>query len=153
MKILMVCLGNICRSPIAEGILQSKIEKYGLPWTVDSAGTSSWHSGECPDDRAIDIAKKYGVDISCQKSRQFSPYDFEKFDRIYAMDASNYQNIVRLALTDEEKNKVGMILNEATPGTNRQVPDPYWNDNGFDDVYKMLDEACEAVVKKYAVKV
>src|SRR5688500_7834485 len=149
MKILMVCLGNICRSPIAEGIMKSKIEKYGLPWTVDSAGTSSWHAGECPDDRAIAIAKKYGVDISCQKARQFSPYDFEKFDRIYAMDASNYRDILRLALTDEEKQKVGMILNESNPGGNKQVPDPYWNDNGFDEVFKMLDEACEAIVKKY----
>ncbi|MDZ4844623.1 MAG: low molecular weight protein-tyrosine-phosphatase [Chitinophagales bacterium] len=153
MKILMVCLGNICRSPIAEGILKSKIEKHGLPWTVDSAGTSSWHSGEQPDNRAIAITKKYGVDITYQKARQFSPYDFEKFDRIYAMDAGNYRDILRLALTDDEKQKVEMILNESFPGMNKQVPDPYWNDNGFDEVYKMLDEACEAVVKKYAVNV
>lgn len=149
MKILMVCLGNICRSPIAEGILKSKIEKQGLPWMVDSAGTSSWHAGEQPDDRAIAIAKKYGVDISYQKARQFSPYDFEKFDRIYTMDAANYRDVLRLALTDDEKQKVGMILNESFPGMNKQVPDPYWNDNGFDEVFKMLDEACDAIVKKY----
>ncbi len=149
MKILMVCLGNICRSPIAEGILKSKIEKRGLPWTVDSAGTSSWHSGEQPDERAIAIAKKYGVDITYQRARQFSPYDFEKFDRIYAMDAGNYRDVLMLALSDEEKQKVEMILNESSPGSNKQVPDPYWNDNGFDEVFKMLDDACEAIVKKY----
>lgn len=133
--------------------MKTKIEKYGLSWTVDSAGTSAWHAGEQPDLRAIEIAKKYCIDITYQRARQFSPYDFEKFDRIYAMDASNFQNIVRLALTDEEKDKVEMILNESIPGMNKQVPDPYWNDNGFEEVYQLLDAACEAVVKKYAVNV
>ncbi len=149
MKILMVCLGNICRSPLAEGILKSKIEKHQLPWTVDSAGTSAWHVGERPDMRSIEIARKYSIDISGQRARQFSPYDFEKFDRIYAMDAANYNDVIRLSLHDGEKEKVAMILNESHPGTNKQVPDPYWNDNGFDEVFKMLDEACEAIVKKY----
>ena len=153
MKILMVCLGNICRSPIAEGILKSKIEKYNLPWMVDSAGTGSWHSGEQPDERAVDIATKYGVDITYQRARQFSPYDFERFDRIYAMDAGNYRDVLQLAQSDVEKEKVEMILNESYPGENRQVPDPYWDDNGFDNVFKMLDAACEAIVKKYAVNV
>ena len=149
----MVCLGNICRSPIAEGILKSKIEKYGLQWQVDSAGTGAWHIGETPDERAVEIAKTYGIDLTYQRARQFSPYDFEKFDRIYTMDASNYQDVLRLALSDNEKQKVEMILNESFPGLNKQVPDPYWNDNGFEEVFKMLDEACEAIVKKYAVKV
>jgi protein-tyrosine phosphatase len=152
MKILMVCLGNICRSPIAEGIMKSKIERHGLKWKVDSAGTGAWHVGEMPDDRAVGIAKKYGIDITYQRARQFSAYDFEKFDRIYAMDAGNYQDVIRLALSDDEKEKVGMILNESFPGENRQVPDPYYNDDGFEEVFKMLEEACELIIKKYAVK-
>jgi len=153
MKILMVCLGNICRSPIAEGIMKSKIERYGLQWRVDSAGTGAWHVGECPDERAVGISKKYGVDITYQKARQFSPYDFGRFDRIYTMDASNYRDVLQLALSDDEKQKVEMILNELFPGENRQVPDPYYNDEGFDEVFKMLDEACERIIKKYGVKI
>ena len=142
----MVCLGNICRSPLAEGIMQSKIEKHGLDWKVESAGTSGWHVGEKPDLRSIEVAEKYGVDITNQKSRQFAPYDFERFDIIYAMDASNYRDITGLALTDEEKDKVRMILNEVYPGENRGVPDPYWDDNGFEQVFQILDEACEKII-------
>lgn len=143
----MVCLGNICRSPLAEGIMREKIRQYQLDWEVDSAGTSSWHLNERPDDRSIEVADKYGVDITGQRARQFSPYDFERFDRIFAMDRENYQNIIRLALTDEERNKVSLILNESYPDKDLDVPDPYWNDDGFEEVFRLLDEACEAIVR------
>ena len=143
----MVCLGNICRSPLAEGIMKSKIEKYKLNWAVDSAGTSSWHVGEKPDDRSIEVADQYSVNLREQKSRQFAPYDFEQYDRIYAMDAANYRDITGLALNEEETEKVRLILNEVYPGENRGVPDPYWDDNGFQKVFQMLDEACEQIVK------
>ncbi len=148
----MVCLGNICRSPLAEGILKNKLFKYGLKWEVDSAGTSNWHSGEPPDDRAVATAKKYGIDISKKRGRQFSLDDFGRFDRIYAMDATNHHDILCMALSEIEKEKVELLLNESYPGLKKEVPDPYWN-NGFDEVFKMLDEACEMIVKKYAVKV
>lgn len=149
MKILMVCLGNICRSPLAEGILQHKADEKGLVWTVESAGTSSWHSGEKPDRRSIAKAKEYGIDISGQRSRKFEGYDLEIYDLIYAMDSSNYQDIIRLAKTEAEKAKVKIILNESIPGMNQSVPDPYWNDNGFEEVYQLLEKACSAIVEKY----
>jgi protein-tyrosine phosphatase len=152
MKILMVCLGNICRSPLAEGILQHKVQQLGLNWQIDSAGTSGWHAGALPDSRSIAIAEKYGVDITYQRSRQFSPYDMEAFDLIYAMDASNFRDIKKHAETAEEKEKVKMILNELYPKENRSVPDPYYDDNGFEDVYDMLNRACDAIIKKYAVE-
>ncbi len=150
MKILMVCLGNICRSPLAEGILKHKIEQHNLDWQVDSAGTSSWHAGELPDSRSVDIARKYGIDITEQRARQFSPYDIERFDIIYAMDASNYRDIVKHANNHTEKEKVKMILNELKDKSNRSVPDPYYDTNGFDEVFKMLDAACDAIIEKYA---
>ncbi|CAN5331973.1 low molecular weight protein-tyrosine-phosphatase [soil metagenome] len=149
MRFLMVCLGNICRSPLAHGILEAKIAQHGLPWTVDSAGTSGWHSGGCPDGRSMAVAKKYGLDISGQCSRQFRHYDFEAFDVIYVMDRSNLSNVLALAATAEERAKVKMILNEIYPGQNKEVPDPYYDDNGFEEVYDMLERACEAVVRRY----
>jgi protein-tyrosine phosphatase len=145
----MVCLGNICRSPLAEGILKHKIEKSGLNWEVDSAGTSAWHAGEMPDPRSVAIARKYGVDITYQRARIFSPYDIEQFDLIYAMDASNYRDIIKHTNSKEEKEKVKMILNESYPKENRSVPDPYYDDNGFEDVFKMLDEACDKIIERY----
>lgn len=152
MKILMVCLGNICRSPLAEGILQHKANQKGLNWKIDSAGTSGWHAGELPDKRSIAIAKKYGIDITYQRSRQFSPYDIEQFDIIYAMDASNYRDIKSMAHTEEEKQKIKMILNEIEPNQNRSVPDPYYDDNGFEEVFQMLNKACDVIIKKYESK-
>lgn len=149
MRFLMVCLGNICRSPLAHGILEAKIAQYHLPWTVDSAGTSGWHAGGPPDKRSIAVAQKYGVDIGGQCSRQFSHYDFEAFDVIYVMDRSNLANVLSLAATDAERNKVKMILNEIYPGSNKEVPDPYYNDNGFEEVYYMLERACEAIISRY----
>jgi protein-tyrosine phosphatase len=150
-KILMVCLGNICRSPLAEGILQSKLPKD--LFQVDSAGTGSWHIGSQPDLRSIAIAKQKGIYISHQKGRQFSKSDFQYFDYIYAMDSQNYKNIIALATNDEEKSKVKMILNELFPGENVDVPDPYFGlENGFEKVYHMLDEVCTIIAEKLIQK-
>jgi len=149
MKILMVCLGNICRSPLADGILRFKAKSNNLNITVDSAGTSRWHVGENPDIRATATARKYGVDISKLVAREFSVKDFEEFDKIYVMDISNYRDVINLASTKEDEAKVEMILNLIHPGKNLSVPDPYFGgDEGFDNVFKMLDEACEEIVKQ-----
>ncbi|MDY0779183.1 low molecular weight protein-tyrosine-phosphatase [Tenacibaculum sp. IB213877] len=147
MKILMVCLGNICRSPLAEGILKSKVNSAKV--FVDSAGTSGYHQGELPDSRSIATAKKRGIDITDQRSRQFLIADFDSFDWIYAMDESNYRNIISLSRGEEDTQKVKMILNEAEPNSNLSVPDPYYGgDKGFDNVFDMLDEACEIIASK-----
>ncbi len=145
----MVCLGNICRSPLAEGVLQEKLNRKGLDIKVDSAGTGGWHVGQGPDLRAIAIANKYGVDISNQKARQFSSTDFEEFDIIYAMDSSNLSDIVSLAKSSEDIEKVRLILDELNVGNNNYVPDPYYGgDEGFEKVYELLDAACEIITKK-----
>ena len=150
-KILMVCLGNICRSPLAEGILASKLPKN--KFTVDSAGTGSWHVGHSPDERSISVGKKNKIDISNQKGRQFSTTDFDTFDYIYVMDSSNYSDVVELAKTQEHKDKVQMILNDLFPNENVDVPDPYFGlPNGFEIVYNMLDEVCEVISKKLIEK-
>ena len=145
----MVCLGNICRSPLAEGILKNKLLERGLDWTVDSAGTGFWHIGEPPDPRSVSTAKKYGLDISRQRARQIRPADLKEYDLILAMDSSNYQDILRLANGSRQETKVEMILNYVDPGSNRNVPDPYWNDDGFDQVFRMLEEACDKVIEKH----
>jgi protein-tyrosine phosphatase len=150
MKVLMVCLGNICRSPLAEGILRNKIEKKGLPWTVDSAGTGDYHVGSMPDSRSIAVAKKYNIDITDQQARQFKTRDFSDFDLILVMDASNFRNVVNLARNDADVNKVEMIMNLASPGQNIEVPDPYWSNDGFEQVFSMLDNACESLLEKYS---
>lgn len=149
MRILMVCLGNICRSPLAEGILRKKIEERNLDWYVDSAGTSSWHVGEQPDPRSILTAKKHGIDITNQRARQLKPADLDRFDMILAMDHSNYREIIRYALTEEQKAKVHLIMNFLSPGCNEAVPDPYWDDDGFEKVYGMLNEACERLIDQF----
>ena len=149
MKILMVCLGNICRSPLAEGIMQEKINQHGLDWEVDSAGTGAWHVGELADPRSRSTAKHHGIDIDHQRARQFKAQDLKAFDLIYAMDSSNFQNIIRLAESDVEKEKVAMIMNEDKPGYNEGVPDPYYDNDGFELVYDMLDRACEKIIEKY----
>ena len=146
-KILMVCLGNICRSPLAEGILKSKLPKNSF--SVDSAGTASYHVGSKPDVRSIAVASKYGLNISNLKGRQFNVSDFDEFDWIYVMDEANFKNVIKLARNDEDIRKVKMILNEVYPNQNYSVPDPYYGgDEGFDNVYKMLDEACNVITKK-----
>ncbi|NMH89462.1 low molecular weight protein-tyrosine-phosphatase [Flavivirga algicola] len=146
-KILMVCLGNICRSPLAEGILKSKLSSD--LFQVDSAGTANYHTGNSPDKRSIAVARKYGLDISHLKGRQFKTSDFDLFDFIYVMDESNFRNVTSLARNDEDIAKVKFILNEVYPNQNYDVPDPYYGgDEGFENVYKMLDEACDVIAKK-----
>lgn len=149
MKILMVCLGNICRSPLAEGILKRKVKMNNLDWQVDSAGTGGWHVGALPDSRSIQVAKKNGIDITDQRARKFQTSDLDQFDLIFAMDSSNYQNIVRHSVSDDQKEKVQLIMNMVQPGMNESVPDPYWDDNGFDQVFHMLEEACDQVIEKF----
>ena len=143
----MVCLGNICRSPLAEGILKSKTSPESV--FVDSAGTTAYHIGNKPDQRSINVAAKYGLDISSQRARKVSVKDFDTFDRIFAMDQSNYDHLLLLARTDLDISKIKLILNEAHPNQNRSVPDPYDGESsGFENVYSMLDEACECILKK-----
>lgn len=143
----MVCLGNICRSPLAEGILKSKVNTDAV--FVDSAGTAAYHVGNPPDIRSIYIAKKYKIDITNQQARKITVKDFDFFDFIYAMDDSNYNNILLLARNKEDEQKVKMILKESNPTKDLSVPDPYYGgDAGFEDVYKMLDEACTAISSK-----
>jgi len=149
MKILMVCLGNICRSPLAEGILKHKVAQQGLDWEVDSAGTSNYHVGELPDKRSIAVAQKYGIDISEQRARQFKTSDFSKFDFILVMDSSNYRNVIDLAKSESDKEKVAMIMNFAVAGKDENVPDPYLDNNGFEEVFSMLDSACASFLSKY----
>ena len=146
MKVLMVCLGNICRSPLAHGILEAKAPDN---WLVDSAGTSGWHEGERPDTRSILTAKGRGLNIDGQRSRPFSIEDFEEFDIIFAMDSSNFSNIIQLAPSEEAKSKVRLIMNEAYPGQNMQVPDPYTGgQSGFEDVYDMLELAIDKFLEQ-----
>ena len=150
-KILMVCLGNICRSPLAEGILASKLPKD--LFVVDSAGTGSWYVDRNPDERSIAVAKKNGLNISNQKGRQFKTSDFDNFDYIYVMDSSNYNDVIALTKKQEQKDKVQLILNELFPAENVDVPDPYYGlPNGFNTVFEMLDEAAELIAKKLIAK-
>ncbi|MCR9181815.1 MAG: low molecular weight phosphotyrosine protein phosphatase [Flavobacteriaceae bacterium] len=147
-RILMVCLGNICRSPLAEGILKSKLNPERF--IVDSAGTGHWHVGDSPDPRSIKVAKKYGIDISYQRGRQFSERDYEDFDLIYVMDNENKKNLLELAPDETSKNKVRLILNELFENENVDVPDPYYGgENDFEQVFKLLDEATELISKKF----
>ena len=143
-KILMVCLGNICRSPLAHGILESKLpaDKF----KVDSAGTGDYHIGKLPDHRSIATAKGKGLDITNQRCRQFELSDFDNFDIIYVMDQSNYENVVKLARDTNDISKVKFILENDTSTTPQEVPDPYWGDSqDFEDVYTLLDAVCEKI--------
>jgi protein-tyrosine phosphatase len=144
----MVCLGNICRSPLAEGILAHKISRHGLPWTVDSAGTGNWHVGQGPDPRSVAVAEQNGIDISGQRARQFRADDFDRFDYILVMDAQNLRDVLRHAKTDEHRSKVRLMLDYTHPGQNRGVPDPYYDDDGFTEVYQLLDAACERLIEE-----
>lgn len=142
----MVCLGNICRSPLAEAILQSKVDSKEV--LVDSAGTAAYHIGNLPDKRSIEVAAKYGLNINNQRARKFVEADFDEFDFIYAMDKSNYNNILLLAKNADDKQKVKLILNEISQD-NHSVPDPYYGgDQGFENVYNMLDKACTVIANK-----
>ena len=147
-RILMVCLGNICRSPLAEGILKSKVDPEKV--YVDSAGTRDYHVGHSPDPRSVSIAQNRKLDITSQKGRQFKVSDFDAFDHIYVMDMSNYKDVLAQARNEEDRKKVSLILDEIFPGENVEVPDPYYGGNdGFGKVYDMLDKACDIIAEKY----
>lgn len=148
MKILMVCLGNICRSPLAEGILQDKL---GSKFNVGSAGTIALHQGEKPDKRSIATAENHGIDISKQKSRPIKNSDFDEFDIIYCMDKNNVKDVLSFAKTKEQKAKVHLFLEVLKDSSLTEVPDPYWgNMQDFEDVYELIDKACTIIAKDLA---
>ncbi|MCC7302965.1 MAG: low molecular weight phosphotyrosine protein phosphatase [Bacteroidia bacterium] len=150
MKILMVCLGNICRSPMAEGVMRTKVLHKGLAIELDSAGTSNYHTGEHPDERATSCAAKHNVDISHLRARQFSLKDFDLFDRIFVMDSSNYSDVIAMARNEDDRRKVELIMNVMYPDTNLSVPDPYYGgEEGFDKVFMMLESVCELIAASY----
>lgn len=149
-RILMVCLGNICRSPLAQGILESKLPS--INYYIDSAGTASYHIGASPDKRSIAIAKKHGIDIRHQTARQFKQSDFDNFDLIYAMDESNFKDLKHLAKSDAHKAKIKLILDENPKSKLKDVPDPYYGDlKDFEGVFNLLDETCEHIVKQFTL--
>ncbi len=136
MKILMVCLGNICRSPLAEGVMQHLVKEKSLNWEIDSAGTGGYHIGSKPDLRSIKVAKKHGIDISTQAARKFSVGDFDQFDHIIVMDKQNYKDVVSLAQNPAQKQKVRLMIN------NDVVPDPYYDDDLFEPVFELIEDSC-----------
>lgn len=145
-KVLMVCLGNICRSPLAEGILQSKVNSDTI--LVDSAATGDWHIGNKPDSRSIAVAKKHGIDISKQRCRQFITKDFDEFDIIYVMDKSNFNNVTNMARSTSDTSKVKLLLSEID-NNETEVPDPYHDsDDGFERVYLMINEVCGMIANE-----
>jgi protein-tyrosine phosphatase len=150
-KILVVCLGNICRSPLAEGIMLKLISEKNLPIQIDSAGTSNFHAGEKPDTRTVLNAKKHGIDLSLLRARQFSKKDFDNFDAIYVMDKSNMTNVLALAKNKEHEQKVELFLNSLFPSQNMEVPDPYFGgEEGFEEVFNLVYSACEKLIEKYS---
>ena len=149
-KILFVCLGNICRSPLAEGIMLHLKQKHDLNLEIDSAGTASYHIGEAPDKRTIANAKKNGVDLSQLRARQFSSSDFDVFDHIFVMDQNNFNNVIALAKNETQKQKVQLFLNTLYPDKNMEVPDPYHHDeNKFEEVFQLVFEACNNIKDKF----
>jgi protein-tyrosine phosphatase len=152
MKILMVCLGNICRSPLAEGILLDKAFKAGLDWTVESAGTNSYHTGEPPHHLSQKVARLNGIDICQQRARRFVPEDFDRYDKIYAMAGDVIEDMRRIAKNKFNPAKVDLLMNELYPGRNMDVPDPWYGEEpGYHEVYKLLDKACDAIIASYQV--
>lgn len=151
LKILMVCLGNICRSPLAEGLLASKLPKDHF--IIDSAGTGHWHVGEQPDVRSIAVAKKYGIDISQQKAQQIKPQHLKDYDYIFAMDQSNYEDILKISSDKHHNAKVFLLLNEDETIKDKNVPDPYYGGSeGFENVFHMLDKVCDRLATKLIKK-
>lgn len=139
----MVCLGNICRSPLAEGIMQHLADEAGLDWQIDSAGTGNWHVGESPDRRSVRTARNHGIDISKQVCRQFRKNDFDDFEQILVMDKFNLSDVLALAPNAQATAKVKLLLNT------REVPDPYYNDDQFEPVFKMIEEGCREKIEHY----
>jgi protein-tyrosine phosphatase len=149
MKILMVCLGNICRSPLAEGILQDKAFTAGLTWSIESAGTNSYHTGEPPHPLSQKVAKLNGIDICQQRARRFAASDFEVYDKIYALAGDVLDDIKRISGKKFDASKADLLMNELYPGKNMDVPDPYYGkEAGYHKVYKMIDEVCDAIIEK-----
>jgi protein-tyrosine phosphatase len=149
---LMVCLGNICRSPLAEGLLQQKAREAGLDWEVDSAGTNGFHIGEAPHPLSQKVAGKNGIDISRQRARKFTANDFQRFDKIYAMAGDVVQEMRRIAGRSFDPSKVELLLNELHPGRNEDVPDPWSGpESGYHEVYKMIDKAADKIIERYGV--
>ncbi len=150
MKILMVCLGNICRSPLAEGILKHKAKEAGLNWTIESAGTNGYHTGEAPHPLSQKVAQLNGIDICAQRARNFVREDMERYDKIYAMADDVIEEMRRIARDRFDEDKVDLLLNEVNPGEQRSVPDPWYGpEPGYHEVYQLIDEACTAIVEKY----
>ena len=149
MKILMVCLGNICRSPLAEGILKQKLEAKNISSvTVDSCGTANYHAGQSPDQRTQSNALTHGTDLSSLRARQFVVGDFDTFDKIFVMDSSNRENVLKLSRNKEDEHKIELLLNITHPKKNLAVPDPYFGGpTGFEDVYQLVDEACDTLAE------
>lgn len=146
-RILMVCLGNICRSPLAEGVLRKKAEDNNINLIIDSAGTSNYHIDQQPDNRTQINALEHNINLSNLRGRQFKVADYDRFDIIFAMDNDNYNNIISLARNQEDKGKVEMILNRLYPQSNMPVPDPYFGgEKGFENVFQLLDKACDEII-------
>ena len=149
MRVLMVCLGNICRSPLAEGILQYKARQAGLNWTVESAGTNSYHTGNAPHALSQKVANLNGIYIGDQKARTFEAADFHRYDKIYALAANVLTEMKRIAGKSYNSQKAGLLMNEAFADQHLDVPDPYYgNEQGYHGVYKMIGEACDSIVEK-----
>ncbi len=148
-RILIVCKGNICRSPLAHGLLDEKVEEHNLPWTIDSAGTGHWHIGKLPDERSIKVGYENDLDITYQRARQFGVADFDLFDLIYVMDKQNYAKLKEMAPRASDLEKVDLIMNEMTPGEDQDVPDPFHNGvANFYRVYKTLDNVTDCIIEK-----
>lgn len=148
----MVCLGNICRSPLAEGILQDKAFRAGLNWSVESAGTNGYHNGEAPHRLSQKVAKLNGIDISHQRSRRITADDFLVYDKIYAMAEDVVDDMKRIAGKKYNASKVELLMNELYPGRNMDVPDPwYGTEPGYHEVYQMIEEACDAIIEKFSM--
>ncbi len=146
MKILMVCLGNICRSPLAEGVMKKLLDESNIvDWEVDSAGIGNWHNGDVPDPRAIAIAKRHGIDITGQRARQISRADFDSFDYIFTMDLQNYKDAIALTKNEIQKSRIHLLMDYAHPDQKIEVPDPYYS-NLFEQSYQLILEGCQAIL-------
>ncbi|MEI6946772.1 low molecular weight protein-tyrosine-phosphatase [Paraflavisolibacter sp. H34] len=151
MRILMVCLGNICRSPLAEGILEHKAKQAGLNWQVDSAGTTSYHIGEAPHRLSQKVARLNGIDICHQRARRFERSDFDRYDKIYALADDVLEDIRMIGRDKFDPAKADLLLNELFPGEDRSVPDPWYGaEDGYHEVYELIAQACDRIIERYS---